>query len=198
MKKIALLFSLCLLGAACSDSSEPEPVNALTDETVIPNKVLLLKVDYLNPAFEGGKELTFEDADGFTISSVYNSPGDFGDITLKYAELDQPLFAGTIHWMGLGEMTFPQSMDEIEAFTPITDPVAMPDASMFAPVMYTEYPYYPETIDYESLWNTIDNLLLVKEYRANNPDAQINAFLYTPSVGIGNPADWDWIIILKS
>ena len=198
MKKIALLFGLTLLSVACSDSSEPETVSGTFIDETVTNKVLLLKVDFLTSAFEGGKELTFADEDDFTISTTYNSPGDFGDVSLNYSELNQPLFAGTIHWMGLGEMTYPESLENVEFFTPVTDPVAMPDVSLFAPVMYSEYPTYPETIDYAALWDAVDNLLMVKEYRMSNPNAQINVFLYTPSVGVGNPAEWDWFIILKS
>ena len=64
--------------------------------------------------------------------------------------------------------------------------------------MYDEFAYYPDTIDYSSIWNSISNLEIVNNYLNTNPNGKINLFLYTPSVGIGNPADWDWYIILKN
>ena len=123
MKKIVTLLGLCVLSFACN-SEDPATVNdPLNDDVNIENKVLLLQVDFETNTFEGGKELIFPEASEFTISHIYNSPGDFGDITLKYAEVDQTLFAGGIVWMGLGEMTFPESIDSADGFQTIENVV---------------------------------------------------------------------------
>ncbi|AXG74149.1 hypothetical protein DVK85_07800 [Flavobacterium arcticum] len=177
---------------ACSDDSG----NALQYPSE--NNVLLLKVDLQTNTFEGGKELTFNDVEGFTISSVYNEPGDFGDITLKYEEANATIFSGTIVWAGLGEMTYPEELNVSASFTTVTEPTPMPNMDEFELVEYSEFGYYPETIDYNAIWDAIDNLQLVQEYRINNPNAKVNLFLYTPGVGVGNPAEWDWYIILKN
>ena len=191
MKRSILLLGLCMLAMACSE-------NDSTTEPETQNKVALLQVDFLTNTFEGGKELSFPEANGFTISSVYHSPGDDGDITLKYKEVNQPLFAGTIFWMATGARQFPDTIDAAPNFATIQNAVAIPALSDFKTVNYDEFAYYPENIDYAQLWNAIDNLKVVEQYRAANPTAKVNLYLYTPSVGVGNPAEWDWIIILKN
>ncbi|MEE1897685.1 hypothetical protein GN157_13485 [Flavobacterium rakeshii] len=192
MKKLFLLLVAGILTVACSGDS-----NTMVDAE---NKVLLLKVDLLTNTFEGGKELVFPDNENFTISTVYHPPGDFGDITLNYDEVNMPIFAGDIIWMGLGIISYPESMNAPEEFSSAQNAVEMPASSEFALVPYGDYPehMYPEVIDYEGIWNAIENLSLVKQYRMINPQAKVNLFLYTPSVGIGDPADWDWIVILKN
>ena len=66
-------------------------------------KVLLLKVDYITNTFQGGKELIFsKNPSTFTISNEYEVPSDLGNIKLKYQEIDETLFDGTIFWMGRG------------------------------------------------------------------------------------------------
>ncbi|WP_417352570.1 hypothetical protein [Flavobacterium alkalisoli] len=195
MKKSFLLLVFAALLMSCSDT-DTDPVNGGSEG----NKVLLLKVDLLTNAFEGGKELTFPDNSNFTISTDFNPAGDFGDITLNYDEVNMPIFAGEIIWMGLGQMTFPESMDASGEFATIQNPVSQPAESQFSLVSVDE----PETspflseIDYDAIWAAVDNLAAVKEFRDSNPDAHVNLFLYTPSVGIGDPADWDWIVILKN
>ena len=146
MKKSLLLFALGALTFSCSGDSTTTPVNE-------ENKVLLLKVDLLTNVFEGGKELVFPDNENFTISSDYNPPGDFGDITLNYDEVGMPIFAGTIIWMGTGEITYPEQMDVVEGFAVNQAPVQMPPVSGFVKVSYGESDeyYYPEEIPYEAL-----------------------------------------------
>jgi len=197
MKKTILLFALSALFAACSED-DAQPVQA-QNEVDIENKVLLLKVDLLTHAFEGGKELIFPEADGFTIETDYLSPGDFGNITLKYAEVDQMIFDGTIHWMGLGNMNYPENLDAPETFSIVEDAAEMPALSGFELVSYgNEGITVPIEPDHQLIWNSIDNLTQVKAYRQSNPEAKVHLFLYTPSVGIGNPEEWDWYVILKN
>ena len=117
---------------------------------------------------------------------------------LYYDELDEKIFDGTIIWMGKGEMSFPEQLNSPNTFATLTTPIQQPDDSSIELVQYHEFSYYPENIYYTSIWNAIDNLKIVKSYRTSNPNAKINLFLYTPSVGIGDPADWDWYIYLKN
>lgn len=164
----------------------------------VDNKVVLLKVDYQTHTFEGGKELAFGQSAGFTIASEYEAPGDFGSIELIYEELGQTLFEGTIVWMGLGERSYPESLLAVDDFVTVPEAVEMPSQTLFENVMYDEFAFYPEDLDYASLWEAIDNLQIVQTYRASNPDGTVSIFLYTPSVGAGDPADWDYYVILKN
>ena len=198
MKNLLLLGIIGLCFGCSSEDNEQKRFNDQQLEAAPENKVALLKVDFLTNAFEGGKELTFASAANFNIASEYQSPADFGGITLKYAELNQTFFEGTIFWNGLGQMTYPSTLADVNSFPTIINPVEMPSESMFATVNYTEFPYYPETIPYTEIWNAVHKLQIVAQFRASNPNSQVNLFLYTPSVGIGDPADWDWFVILKN
>jgi hypothetical protein len=190
MKEIAsILFAFLMF--SCSSDSEPIVLNEV-------NKVILLKVDFLTNAFEGGKELEFSTSESFTISSTYNPPGDFGDIQLYYSELDEMIFDGTIIWLGNGAISYPEEIDAAENFSRLDENLELPESSMFETVMYDQFAYYPENIDYSGIWNSIGNLEIVQNYRNSNPQGKINLFLYTPSVGAGEPSEWDWYIYIKN
>ncbi len=188
---ILFVIFICLFTCSNSDETITVPIES--------NKVLLLKVDYTAHSLEGAKELIFEEStDNFEISFEYQAPGDFGNIKLFYNQLDEVIFDGTIIWLGTGEIAFPDTFISAESLNTIDNSLELPSLSLFQNVIYDEFAYYPEDIDYSSMWNAIDNLELVSEYRSSNPNSSINVFLYTPSVGIGNPLEWDYFIILKN
>jgi len=188
MKKVVLFIFIIGMFFSCGKKE----INEATDN------VVLLKVDFLTNAFEGGIELLFLRSANFTISSTYNPPGDFGDVQLYYDEINGKLFDGTIIWMGLGERSFPAQIDLPDEFSDISDSLPLPNPNMFENIMYTENAYYPDTIEYQDIWNSINSLEIVSNYRKSNPNGKIHLFLYTPSVGIGDPADWDWYVILNN
>lgn len=159
------------------------------------NKVLLLKVDYATNVFEGGKELTFNDTtSNFNIEVNYQEPGDFGGIQLYYSELDEKIFDGTIVWNGKGKINYPESFEPASSFeaTLTNDYVFSTEGfeNVFNPNQ--------QTYDYQTIWGAVQSLVKAREFVLSNPDAKARIFLYTPSVGIGNPEEWDWIIILKN
>ncbi len=206
MKKILLLIASFLI-FSCSNESVKNNINSETSsqsfrksssnyQIIQENKVLLLKVDYNTNNFEGGKEFTFANNSAtFTITNQVVPPADFGSIKLTYSEINQQLFFGTIHWMGLGQITFPtnflpaNSFNVVNTFAPIPFP-----SSGFQNI------YNPnnQIFDYNPIWNSIAYREKVIQYRASNPNATIKIFLYTPGVGIGDPAHWKWIIFLKN
>lgn len=192
MKKIILtLISIVIF--SCTNDAEP----TMTNET---NKVVLLKVDLLTNEFEGGKKFEFSESDSFTITYDYHPPGDFGGVSLFYSELNEKIFEGTIIWLGSGHRSYPEELDQQENFTTISETLEMPESDMFETIFLEDYTffYFFDTVDYEGIWNAIANLEVVKSYRDSNPQGKINLFLYTPSVGIGNPAEWDWYIYIKN
>ncbi|MES2488026.1 MAG: hypothetical protein V4581_19015 [Bacteroidota bacterium] len=193
MKKILLLVALALFTVACSDDTD-----TVTTEPQV-NKVLLLKVDLTTNAFEGGKELEFADADSFTIDADYDSPFDFGSIKLIYSETNTTLFDAGIVWMGTGAITYPESLDLPDTFAPVGVNVPMPEFEMvFGYTGDPDYQYYYDDVNYTAIWNAVNNLDIVKQYRTSNPEAKAQLFLYTPGIGIGDPAYWKWIIFLKN
>ena len=83
------------------------------------------------------------------------------------------------------------------------------NANQFDTVMTTDYVtpsagfvnvFNPDntTYSYNEVWTSVQSLVKVRQYLYSNPNASVKLFLYTPSVGIGNPAEWDWIIFMKN
>ncbi|MEO1032625.1 MAG: hypothetical protein AAFX55_14530 [Bacteroidota bacterium] len=185
-----LTILLLLIFVSCSDDD---------DTNIDPaSEVLLLQVDFMTNTFEGGKKYVFDsNVESFTIASNYQAPGDFGNIALYYDELNEMIFDGSIIWMGTGQRSFPESLINPDDFQNNVDPVPMPSEANFQKVMYDDFAYYPDTIDYSAIWNSISNLQEVTDFKNNNANSEINLFLYTPSVGIGDPNEWDWVLFLK-
>lgn len=185
MKKVFLM--LIILLAGCNTDN-------LNFEEEAANKVLMLKVDYTTNVFEGGIEFSFsQQTKDFTIINEYVSPSDFGSIKLIYKELNKTLFDGTIVWMGTGKMTFPEKLKEPEIFNVAESADIVKPANGFENIFNpydTEFDHYPA-------WLGIQNLTKVREYLSANTTQKVKLFLYTPSVGAGDPLDWDWIIYLK-
>ena len=191
MKKLLLIiFFFVSLFSSCTEENSTSAEN-----TTQPNQVLLLKVDYLTNTFQGGKETSYtETSNSFTISHQSIPAVDFGNIKLKYNEINQILFDGDIIWMGLGQIHYPQNMLAANQF----------DAVLTADVVFPSTNFnhiLPEpnlSNNYNQVWMAVQNLVKVRQYLISNPTGVVHLYLYTPSVGVGNPADWKWIILLKN
>lgn len=187
-KKITLLVLVLTSFLSCTDIDD----TLNTDTT---NKVLMLKVDYLTHTFLGGKELTFESQNSaFTVTNEYTPPGDFGNLRLNYSEMNAPIFDGSIIWMGLGQMNYPQEVLPATSFDHVlTADYVTPSAgftNVFNPDMYN--------YDYNPVWGAVQGLVKTRAYLNSNPTGSVKLFLYTPSVGFGNPADWYWVLFIKN
>lgn len=166
----------------------------IIDEPEGQNKVLMLQVDYTTNTFEGGREFCFHhQTDSFTMIKEYHSPSDFGSLKFTYSEVNEVLFFGTIIWMGLGEMTIPDSIFPPESFVRYLTTDFVYPANGFENIFDST-----ETGDYMAAWSSIQNIAKVREYLISNPNQRVKIFLYTPSVGMGDPLDWNWIIYLKN
>ncbi len=194
---LTLFAALALQLAACNNPGgcDPQPAPAPVLPELTGNRVLLLKVDYETNAFEGGQELVFETiTPTFTVETEYVSPGDFGSIALRYTELDTTLFAGGVVWAGCGAITYPQQWQPANQF------VELPQGPPVTPVAGFENVFNPgnQPTDYAPVWAAVQGRAIVRQYLVANPAATVKMLRYTPSVGVGNPADWDWIVILKN
>lgn len=192
MKKTILFLFLVTLVLGCKNDDDTSvlPVNE--------NKVLVLKVDFETNILEEGKELIFETEKDFGITTEYMPPGDFGSIALLYEDTEEKIFSGTIIWSGTGAISYPENFIASSDFEKEDMPLEMPDITVFQNVIYDEHIYYPDVIAYQEIWDAIDSIKLLKEYRASNPGANIHLLLYTPAVGIFDPSLADWIIIVKN
>ncbi len=169
----------------------------MIDTPIVSNnstKLLTLKVDYLTNTFEGAIETEYNIySPTFTVSNLYTSPGDFGYIQLKYQELNEVIFSGSIIWMGLGQIQYPINLLPSSQFDSVNTNDIVNPVSGFEDVFNP----YNQPFDYSPVWLSIQKLVIVREYLQSNPNATIKLFLYMPSVGFGNPADADWFIFLK-
>ena len=96
---------MLLLINSCSDDNELNITN---------NSLILIKVDYLTYNFEGYYEIPINEIDYFNdsipLSVNYFPPGDFGSIELIYNN-SISVFNGTIVWMGLGQILYPENFE---------------------------------------------------------------------------------------
>ena len=193
MKKYFLKSLLSTLSILLLNSCSKNRTEIIADNNG--NKVLLLKVDYTTNKFEGGKELIFTDsAATFTVANEYKAPGDFGNIKLIYRELEATLFDGTIIWSGTGKMNYPQNLQGPEQFNSVATADFVSPGSGFENVFNPGNKVY----NYTAPWSAIQKLVKVRTYLKAYPAQSVKLFLYAPSVGIGNPAEWDWIFFIKN
>ncbi len=190
MKKIAFLFLLIII-SSCSDDS---------DDNVIQNQnreLTILKVDFLTHTFEGGNSFEFNNiamTNTLPIEEIYVAPSDFGNYTLKYTPTNEVIFNGPIAWMG-GSYDLPLDFDSSDYETTTLNPSInldeieyfMPTADILAGEGYTNF-------DYASVWNSIKNLQVTNDCLNNN--GKIGFVLYTPGLGLFQPENAYWLVIL--
>lgn len=191
--KILLLFLTgILLGCHSEDMNIGIDLSA-------PNQVLMLKVDYTTNRFEGGTIFNFsQQTENFTITHQYIPPRDFGSVKLIYKELNQTLFEGSIHWMGLGKMTFPEKLFPSDHFEEDFQKNIVYPNNGFEVVFCPDSLSLKYSLEYDNAWFSIQGLVKVRDFLEADPNQKVKLFLYTPSVGAGNPKDWYWIIYLKN
>ena len=190
MKNIAFLF-LLIIFSSCSDDA---------DDNVIQNQnreLTILKVDFLTHTFEGGNSFEFNNiamTNTLPIEEIYVAPSDFGNYTLKYTPTNEVIFDGPIAWMG-GSYDLPLDFDSSDYETTTLNPSInldeieyfMPTADILAGEGYTNF-------DYASVWNSIKNLQVTNDCLNNN--GKIGFVLYTPGLGLFQPENAYWLVIL--
>jgi hypothetical protein len=157
--------------------------------------VLMLQVDYTTNVFESGVELSFPvPAQTFTVGIDYKDPGDFGSIKIYYSEINQLLFHGGIHWMGCGEIIYPENWLPANGFTRVlTADYQFPENGFENIFIFGS----EDDFNYDAVWKSVQGIVKVREYLSCNPEQKVKLFLYMPSVGAGDPKDWKWILFLK-
>ncbi len=197
MKNLIGIFLFVFL-FSCSKKQIPKPDEPIKTPTVVTpsDKIQLLVVDFTTYNFEGGKEITLSKSgitnDTIPVTVNYKPPGDFGNIQLFHKISNDLLFDGSIIWMGRGKIKFPSAFDTSTTFIRMGSALAQPDSSRFQKIFYENF----QTVNATAIWNAINKLKVTQDY--NQFNKRIGLFLYTPSVGIGNPLEWDWIVFLSN
>jgi hypothetical protein len=196
MQKLIIVYSIaaCLLLGSCKKHEDDHhehggPVNYGVS-------LALLRVDYQTHQFEGCKMLHFNAFDynpqNVPVQMLYIPPGDFGNITLLHAPTGDTIFDGSIVWNGMGSMKFPAALDAVVSVTPTAEPA--PDSNN---VQIISPDSFVNKADYHipEVWTPISKLDVTKAFMSTGYK-KVALFLYTPSVGVGNPADWDYYWLL--
>jgi len=165
-------------------------------ESDLRKDILICKVDYLTYQYRGFYAMNVSgkvDNDSLIpIISQYVAPGDFGSIKLYYNTTKNLLLDGTIIWMGSGVLSFPETF---RAGLPETEGLPYPGKSRIA-LLGDDGVYSVDAGSESSLqhiWQSISHQKEFQHYYENS-SKKIAIYLYTPSVGVGNPAEWYYLV----
>lgn len=158
------------------------------------SNLVILKVDYLTHQFEGGSMQLVSAAkgDSLPIKVFYKEPNDFGNVTLVWGDENKTIFDGSIVWNGKGSLRIP-SLIAADNFSNYGSNAVKPD-SVTIQYLNKSIAATVTPADSAALWQAIAPLSETNSYLFGQMKAAL--FLYTPSTGTGNPADWDYYWIL--
>lgn len=160
--------------------------------------ILISKVDYLTFRYKGFYALNVTDKlnSGREIPFVadYQSPGDFGYIKLFYRNTNNLLMDGTIIWSGCGELNFPESF---RAGQRLSNVLPYPGQSRIAFINEEgHYTTVSDDTELQRIWHTLSRQKEFRHYFGNT-SKKVAVYLYTPSVGVGNPADAYYLVFTE-
>lgn len=203
MKKLfyLLLFSPLFFFTGCNpdDCDHQHDINDHDNNIIVndtTNKVLMLKINYNDFSFEGGIEYMYnQPANEFNIEINYEVISNNPAVNLKYQELDRTLFYGTILQNGVGEMTFPDALDDSQFFDTVkTEDFVFPTNHLCRLENYTMF-----TFEYAyMLWSKVQKLVKVREYLQSNPAQKVYVYLYRPIYGDLNLETAYWLVFFKN
>ena len=160
--------------------------------------ILICEVDYLTFRYEGFYALTVsgkqETGKEIPFVAEYEEPNDFGNIKLFYGSKNNLLLDGAIIWNGCGKLAFPE---QFRAGLPTDAGIAYPGTERVA--MITENGQYSPILNEREIKYIWESVSKQKEfqYYFTNSTKKLAIFLYTPSVGLMNPADADYLIFTE-
>ena len=202
MKRLFTLMICCAAFLGCTKDDDAAMAEEETYFCGTPylysNSLTLLKINFVDYAFEGAfhfSSLLKDTVPNDTIPLLinYQPPGDFGNLALHHATDSTLIFDGSIVWTGLGQLNFPNSFVPASSFGTNATPQAQPADSLIT--LYAE-PAWEEVnrpIEYTSIWNSVKHSTALPFI---NNDTKFGLFVYTPSVGIGTPSDWDYFLLI--
>lgn len=179
-----------------------QPADDFTESDLRPTDlqkhILISKVDYLTFRYNGFYALNVTDKlnSGREIPFVanYQSPGDFGYIKLFYRNTNNLLMDGTIIWSGCGSLSFPTSF---RAGQRLSNVLPYPGQSRIAFINEEgHYTTVSDDTELQRIWHTLSRQKEFRHYFGRT-SKKIAVYLYTPSVGVGNPADAYYLVFTE-
>lgn len=167
-------------------------------ETDLQKHILISKVDYLTFRYKGFYALNvtnkLNSGNEIPFLSQYQSPGDFGYIKLFYRNTNNLLMDGTIIWAGCGELNFP---DNFRAGLPMDNGLPYPGQNRIAFINDGgHYETVTDERDLQYIWQSVSRQKEFQHYYGNS-SKKVAVYLYTPSVGVGNPADAYYLVFTE-
>jgi hypothetical protein len=162
--------------------------------------ILLMRVDYLTYKYLGYTTFNIRDkisGDTIPFFSVYRAPTDFGYQKLYYRTVDSAnmLFHGDIIWMGCGMMQYPQPSSFVTGPSNNLN-LPYPGQSRISHYNGTRHTTVTDETNLRNIWNTI-SIQSEFQYFYSRTTKKVAVYLYTPSVGCGNPADWYYLVFVE-
>ena len=167
-------------------------------ETDLQKHILISKVDYLTFRYKGFYALNVSNklnsGNEIPFLSQYQSPGDFGYIKLFYRNTDNLLMDGTIIWSGCGHLNFP---DNFRAGLPMDNGLPYPGQSRIAFINDGgNYVTVTDERELQYIWQSVSRQKEFQHY-CGNSSKKVAVYLYTPSVGVGDPADAYYLVFTE-
>ena len=167
-------------------------------ETDLQKHILISKVDYLTFRYKGFYALNvtnkLNSGNEIPFVSQYQAPGDFGYIKLFYRNTDNLLMDGSIIWSGCGELNFPNNF---RAGLPMDNGLPYPGQSRISFINDGgHYETVTDERDLQYIWQSVSRQKEFQHYYGNS-SKKVAVYLYTPSVGIGNPADAYYLVFTE-
>lgn len=179
-----------------------QPADDFTESDLRPTDlqkhILISKVDYLTFRYKGFYALNVTDklntGNEIPFLANYQSPGDFGYIKLFYRNTNNLLMDGTIIWSGCGSLSFPTSF---RAGQRLSNGLPYPGQSRIAFINEEgHYTTVSDDTELQRIWHTLSRQKEFRHYFGHT-SKKIAVYLYTPSVGVGNPADAYYLVFTE-
>lgn len=180
-----ILFSIVFF--SCTSDDEPT-------ETTTNDKVVMAIVDFETNVLEGGYVYDFPTYNStFTLdylSYPYENT-EATDIELIYAEQQSLLFSGSIIWMGIGQRSQPNQLQDLT-------PVLTLDYVYPVNGFETNSTNTDQTLSFVSAWSAVQATTEVRAALNANPNQVVKAFFYSPAIGLEQPEYAKYIFFLKN
>ena len=188
---------LRILNSRAGQSSDDFTQSDLQD-TDLHKNILISKVDYLTFRYKGFYALNVQNpvqtGTEIPFLAEYQEPCDFGWIKLYYQNTSNLLMSGDIIWSGCGELEFPIGF---RAGRQLDNRLPYPGQNKIAYINNAgAYQTVTDDVDLQRIWQTVSKQQEFRLYYANS-HKKVAVYLYTPSVGIGNPADWYYLVFVE-
>lgn len=177
--------------------SDDNPESDL-DIADIQKHILICKVDYLTFRYKGYYALNVTDkintGNEIPFMANYQSPCDFGGIKLYYRNTNNLLMDGTIVWSGCGTLNFPTSF---RAGEQLDKGLKYPGQNHISYIDNSgSYVNVTDEKDLKQVWQSVS---CQKEFQHfyRHSSKKVAVYLYTPSVGVGNPADAYYMVFTE-